>query len=166
MKNETAYSIKTAARATYGMRYQTPGFCGPASIVNCFRALGRKVPLARVGALATCTAEKGAPPDNLIEAIRALGFAATKMETTEARPAWEWIYGSLELGRPVIILTQDDEHYVAVVGLLGKRVIVVDSTNTIANKAENGTHVYSKREFMKRWMAKAGTYFGISISKK
>lgn len=148
------------------MRYQTPGFCGPASIVNCIRALGRKISLVRVGAAAGCTSDKGTPPEQMVEAIRYFGYTATKVETKGAREAWEWIYGCVDSGRPVIILTMDDEHYVAIVGKLGKRLIMVDSANTVANKSENGTHVYSKREFMKKWPSKEGIYFGISVSKK
>lgn len=121
----------------------------------------------RVGGMAGCTAQNGTPPERIIETIRELEFGATKFETKESRAAWEWIVGSLESERPVVILTQDWGHYEAVVGLLGKRVIVVDSNNTVANKSENGTHVYSRREFMKKWVhSKEGVYFGIAVSRK
>ncbi len=150
------------------MRFQSgPGFCGPAAIVNAFRCLGRKLAEAPIGAACGCTRDEGAPPDKLVEAIRGFGFGATKFETADRKAAWGWLTETLRSGKPVILLVMNFGHYVTASGVLGNRINIVDSTNVKRNKAENGTHVLSKREFMKRWYSTTGgVYFGIAISLK
>lgn len=152
---------------TYHVKFQKrAGFCGPASVVNAFRCLGEKVPEVQIGAAAGCTPE-GCPPEKLTEAIRQFGHGAVSFETKDKNSAWGMLVASLRDGKPVIVLVMEWGHYVTVAGLLGDRVIMVDSTNTQRNKAENGVHVLSRREFMKRWFCSSeGAYCGISVGKK
>lgn len=150
------------------MRFQArPGFCGPAAIVNAFRALGRKLAEPPIGAACECTENEGSTPEKLVEAIRSFGFGATKFETVDKKAAWGWLTTCLREGKPVILLVLNWGHYVTATGILGNRVNIVDSTNEKYNKVENGIHVFGKREFMKKWLhTKDGAYFGIAITPK
>jgi len=53
---------------------------------------------------------------------------------------------------------------VAVGKIGGGRVILVDSTNTKANKKENGVHVIGKKALLQRWTSDEG-FTAILVSK-
>lgn len=46
------------------------------------------------------------------------------------------------------------QHWVLCIGRCVDRYIIIDSSNTVANKAENGIHVISRKELVRRWFHK------------
>ncbi len=136
------------------MKFQAlPYSCGAAAVVNALRCLGKKVSETRVRALAGTTEADGTPPSGIREAIVALGYEAADFEFTSRRQAVKKLEKALAEGNPVIICTQNWQHWITVVaGLDGfRRFLVADPANTVKNLAENGTSTLSRRELLKTW---------------
>jgi len=147
------------------MRFQTrSGYCAAGMIVNLARALGQRVSEARVRAL-TGTDATGTDVTGVLAGLRGLGYTATEFTESIGTLAWSTLHGSLLHGKPVGISTDDDGHWVACVGLLGPRVILVDSSRAVKNLCENGVHVLDRNALLRRWRAKAGSLYGIIVGK-
>lgn len=148
------------------VRYQRKGYsCGAAAVVNALRCFGRRVSernvCSRVG-----TTHDGTTEEGLLQGIRSFGFSAAKYEASSADGSWSWLVRCL-VDRPVVVVFQNWQHWVTAIGLSAGRVVVVDSTNSKANKTENGIHVLSRREFMRRWKnTQNGLFSGVCISKR
>ena len=119
--------------------------CGPASIVNALRALGKKVSELKVRGYSSTDQDDGTNENGMVEAIRCLGFSASEFQSSDKEAMRSWIMTQVGDGKPVIVCVNEWDHWVTIVGLLGDSFVVVDSTNTKQNKSENGCHVWSKR---------------------
>lgn len=133
------------------MRYQQVAWsCGAASVVNALRAFGQRVDESRVRTHAS-TDETGTGNVGILAALRVFGLAAVEYNGTSKNHAWRWLQGALLQGSVIILSVDRWTHWVTCIGLIGDRVILIDSTNTIANQRENGTHVISKEKLIRRW---------------
>jgi hypothetical protein len=71
-------------------------------------------------------------------------------------PLYLW-HRTKHVGRPSVLVVDLDEHYVALVGSLGDRFIVIDS-------AENQlVFHYSQNELMARWKSQNESYYAIVL---
>jgi len=151
------------------MRFQDKTFsCGAAAVVNAARALGKRVSERKTRTLAF-TDDTGTGNEGVIAAARSLGYAAVGYDAESRNHAWRWLRGALLQGSVVIMAVDQWAHWVACIGMLGERVILVDSSNMKKNKQENGVHVLSKERLMQRWWygRRSEDYplYGICISK-
>lgn len=113
------------------------------------------------------TTEDGTDEPAVIEGMRSFGFVVNKYETTDQTAAWAWLKDCLDNERPVIACVMNWGHWVAVIGRIGNRIIIFDSSNTKSNKSEHGVHVLSRKEFIRRWShSRNGNCSGISVGKK
>lgn len=141
------------------MRFQSqPGKCGAASVRNALACFGRSIPDRRIRVE---TDENGDTHLSLIAAIREWGFTATEYTGQSASEAFRWLKACLHEGRPVIICVDDLGHWICVIGILGDRVNVFDSSNTVANMRECGVHVMSKVALKRRWRG----WYGIAVGR-
>lgn len=150
------------------MRYQArDGACGAASVVNALRALGWKVSEGRVRKIAGTTPQAGTDEHGIYEAVRQLGYSAVPFTTEDRKAAAAVVHSNVLAGRPCILCVDNYGHWVAIVGVVGDRFLLVDPTNTQRNSQENGCHSVSKAELLKRWRNREdGIYFSIVVGKK
>lgn len=148
------------------MNFQLPGgVCGPAAIVNTLRCFGVRVSQRKVKKLAGTDAN-GTDEFGMITALSELGFYGTEYLSKVKTEALTWLTHALGSG-PVIICVDGWGHWVTVIGKSADRFIVVDSSNTIYNKRENGVHVYTGRDLIKRWYNKReGSLYAIAVAKR
>lgn len=149
------------------MRFQdAPGTCGAAAVVNACRAFSIRVPERSVRKLAGTDGD-GTDQQGIIFALRSLGLSAEEYRGTRRSPSWQWLHGALLHGRVIILCMDNWQHWTTAIGSLGDRVILIDSTNTKANRAENGVHVLSRDRLLRRWGCPGGDhrYYGIGVSK-
>jgi len=133
------------------MRYQQVGWsCGAAAVVNTLRAFGRRVAESCVRTHAG-TNKTGTENTGILASLRAFGLAGVEYNGTSKNHAWRWLQGALLQGSVVILSVDRWTHWVTCIGLVGDRVILIDSTNAIANKRENGIHVIPKEKLIRRW---------------
>lgn len=149
------------------MRYQSKNGCGAAAVVNALRALGTRITDRKARKLAGTNGD-GTNQEGIITAIRAMNYTATEYKNNERNSSWRWLQGSLVHGNSVILCVDGWQHWAAVIGCLGSRVILVDSTRTKANMDENGVHVLSSNWLMRRWRngQEQCRYYGISVGKQ
>lgn len=133
------------------MKYQSLQYkCGPGAIRNALRALGTKLGEDTISA--ACGTDEGGTDDyEIIAGIRSFGFSANEFSSLDKRAAWDWLHGCLLHGKVVILCVEAWEHWVVAIGSNGDRVVIIDSSNFKYNKAENGTHVWSKKHLMNKW---------------
>jgi ABC-type bacteriocin/lantibiotic exporter with double-glycine peptidase domain len=148
------------------MKYQRlPGWCGPAAAANALRCFGRRVDQRIIAKMAS-TDDNGTSDLRLIDAINMLGFVATRYESAKRNESILWLDGALTSG-PVILCVDAWGHYLVCAGKVRDRYVLIDSTNTVRNKDENGVHVVGRSELMRRWMNRhKGLLFAIGVSKK
>lgn len=146
------------------MRFQKePGHCGVTVIANALRCFGKKVSEKKIRAL-TNLDEEGVDEVGIKKALEELGFLG--IEFTPGTKA----AALLSLGNqfPSIICVDNWNHWVLLLGKVQDRYILIDSSRTVKNTSENGIHVVSEKELLKRWKNKgeAVPFFGIHVVSK
>lgn len=133
------------------MRFQRTSFdCSAAAIWNAAAALGATVDYWElVEASGARTA--GASEAGVLQAVRASGLSGRPFDSSDRHEAWSFVKGELISGRAVVLCLDSWSHWACVVGLIGDRVILVDSSRSKRNKRENGVHSVSHTSLMRRW---------------
>ena len=150
------------------MRFQQLDYsCGPASIVNGALALGVTVRESTARKCSEITKE-GTDEQQMIKAIRELGFNATVYSSTDRNHAWRWLRGTLLQGSVIILSVDTARHWATCIGMLGETVVLYDSGWSQRNERENGVHMLPKTKLMRRWKdpnLPCHTYYAICMSR-
>jgi len=120
--------------------------CGPTALHNALAALGLKRTQAECELLCGTTATDGTPFKRLVAGTRKIPeLIPCPLRESRADVAMLKLEAALRAGRPVLMVVDDGEHWVAAVGTLGGRVLVADS-------ADNDLVLsYSPTELEHRW---------------
>lgn len=140
--------------------------CGAASIVNALKCFGRNVSERKCRSLAGTSAEDGTEESGILSAIDALGYRSAVFSSEKKKESLQFLRQCLDDGKPVIIVSDRDTHWMTVVGRLGKRFLVTDPARTIASIKENGIHVLGEKELFIRWTLGNDGHYGIAIGGK
>jgi len=137
----------------------TRSSCGPASISNALESLGIKRTEAELASLCGQTAD-GTSPKGIIKCLKAIGNGVKAEVFRERRDevAVLGLWHSIsERGRPFILLVDEFDHWVACVGHIGPRFVVVDS-------ADNALVLFlSAPDLLARWVGPDGGYHAIAL---
>lgn len=145
------------------MRFQTkPYSCGAAAIVNALRCFGKRISERQIQILANTSKEYGTSEDGISNAIKSLGLIPTRFESNDKELAWNKVIKNF----PIILCVMNSNHWVTTIGTIDDRIIIVDPTNTLLNKSENGIHIVRKQELLKYWKNKENKYFGVICSRR
>lgn len=108
------------------MRFQqTKSSCGPASLANAARAMG--IERTEDELIELChTTPDGTTPRNLVKAANLISSGAFEVRERRPEVAIAFLRDSCRAGRAGVALVDEGEHYVAIVGRLGQRFVVVD----------------------------------------
>lgn len=149
------------------MRYQKTCYsCGAAAVVNALKCFGRNVAERIVRPLAGTTEEDGTGEDGIVEALGSLGYSSKIFSSDKKKESLSNLRKELDEGNPVIIVVDKDTHWVTVVGRIGKKFLIFDSTRTQVNIKENGIVILGEREIFNRWTQGEQGFFGIVVKKK
>ena len=147
------------------MRFQeTKSSCGAAAIRNVLKCFGQNVGEHRLRQIAG-TDDDGTTEEGVITALTALGYKSEVHDSSKVSEAKEVVARAVKSESPLIVAVDKDTHWAVIVGMLGKRYILVDSERTVKNKKENGVHVVTTRELLRRWRKPDGTMYAISVSR-
>ncbi len=146
---------------------EKPWSCGPAALVNVMWALGKEVSEKRVRELSDADKD-GTDEHQLLAAADALGLTAEVLHSADGDDMWDELISSVSDGRPCVLCVDSWDHWVAVVGVSGDRVVMQDSANTEDNIEANGVHLMTKAQLTKRWKCKgvSKSFYAISFEKK
>jgi ABC-type bacteriocin/lantibiotic exporter with double-glycine peptidase domain len=127
--------------------------CGSTALSNALAAIGIKRGLDECEKLCGVTAEQGTSVFKLIDVASTIRRNPTVINCKD-KYAYLVLCDGLRNGRSAILCVDENEHYVAAVGIIGKRVLVADS-------ALNELVVsYSETKLLDRW---APDYWGLIL---
>ena len=120
------------------MRFQSnASSCGPAALRNALLCLGITRSEQELETLSGCSAADGTSPKSVLKALRligqdsALGIPWGVINESREDVALLRLIFALQSGHPVIMVVDNDEHWVVAFGLLGNTVVhVVDSADS------------------------------------
>lgn len=130
--------------------------CGQYAVYNSIIAMGGSADLSEIKRLAGTSRQNGTTRQGVLKALVALGYKGTPYRTRNADYGWKYAR-KWAVANPLILLVDENEHWLVVSGLIGDRVIVVDSG---ADKSGNelGTYSFSKNDLLARWVYRNGMY--------
>lgn len=134
----------------------SPSNCGALALVNALDALGEKLSVRAAETLAGTSAVTGTQEGGLKKALKQLEKFPFVIQTKNELKAWTLLVGNLLQGHPVLLLVDDQEHWVVATGLLGERILVVDSADGAVVKSYDATQLFT------RWVGDQ-TYYGIAV---
>lgn len=146
------------------MKLQDDGYsCGPYAVYNALKALGRdSLDVEEIANAAGTDPKAGTDERGIKAALGAYGYTTTTLQGPGRDTFWEQLTKALTKD-PVILVVDDNDHWVTLIGKLGDRVICADPENTKANKRENGVETYSKAELME--YIGDGSMYGLRVVK-
>lgn len=141
------------------MRYQSlKAGCGPTALANGLELLGIKRNEIELSTVAGTT-PKGTDASGIVGAAKAAGRFPSTINTKDSDFALYALHYYLCNGRPVIICVDKWDHWVVAAGILGERILVIDSANNEL------VLVYPPEKLTERWEkpGKGGGYYGIVL---
>lgn len=149
------------------MRFQQTDYsCGAAAVINVALCFGKRLPERSVRAIAETTPEQGTDEAGIIKALAIFNLVGVAFEETDLDVAVGRLQTQIYNREPAIICTQQLQHWIAVIGAVADRFIIIDSSRTKVNLRENGVRVLTIKELKKTWRARGDRYFGILIRPK
>ena len=142
------------------MRYQSrKSSCGPAALANALESIGIERTEDELGTLSKQSVD-GTSSINLRKAAESIGVETFHIcEQRSEVAAWALEY-HLKSGNPALLVVDNDEHWIAVTGMLGDRLIIVDS-------ADNDLLVYyTMAKFLFRWCGPSKRFTGFFLLTK
>lgn len=136
--------------------------CGVYGIFNALNCLGFTAEYDTIKTLAGTTSRYGTDRIGMIRAVKGLGFVPTVYRSSSSENGWRYIRRWAS-ETPIILLADHHQHYFVVSGVIGERVIVIDSGANIKGN-EMGSFPYSKQELLDRWVHR-GRVYGIRVTK-
>lgn len=139
--------------------------CGPAALKNALESIGIERTEDELGLLSRQTTE-GTSQAGLERAIETIGKGdSDKLTSTriyeQRREVAGWaLSAAVRAGHPVILIVDNLEHWVSVVGMLGERFIMADSASNEL------VEYYGLEEVLDRWACDNGRFYGIVIKKE
>jgi ABC-type bacteriocin/lantibiotic exporter with double-glycine peptidase domain len=149
------------------MRFQgTPQSCSSASIVNALRCYGTKVREDLIAVHAGTTAKHGASEHGIKQALERLDYTWADILERKYATAEALLFSYLNKGIPVILLVEAGDHWVTAIGALGNKAVIFDSQVDAPNRRENGCHIYSAGEQLRRyWEPFESKRYGLAVVK-
>ena len=92
----------------------------------------------------------------LEKALKSIGILAERLYERRSDVARSFLWSAINAGKSSVLLVDEFDHWVSVVGVIGKRYVVADS-------ADNELLLfYSEDELLQRWCC-GDRYYGIVI---
>lgn len=135
-----------------------PNGCGPAALLAGLQAIGLHATQDAIGGLAGLTG-RGTGVRGLQRAARLLGAVPGRLALRDYHEAWCLLLGLLQVGNSVVLAFDRDDHWVAAVGCLGPRVVLVDPAAVVRPMVS----VLDRATLEASWRGTSGVYYGISL---
>lgn len=133
----------------------TSADCGPVALHNALFALGIKRSPEELELLCGTSAVSGTYTIQLIAAIDSIRGCNARVISGQSALVSIYMLGEgLRGGRSAILCVEDQEHYIAAIGLLGSRIVVADSAMMEL------VITYNDKQLSKRW---GPDYWGVIL---
>lgn len=126
---------------------------------------------SRRALLACCASdENGTTEDELVRALLAFGAGVDEYTSNDARGALAWVRESLLAGRPVVLCVDRWEHWVTLIGVVGRQFVGWDSAGWSGWRHEmDGVFILQPADLQARWEAskrargRSPRFYGIGV---
>lgn len=142
------------------MRYQSrQATCGAVGIVNALGALDHSVTEDQVAAASGLRdLTRGLGEREIKRALTSLGYGHSEIWVAQEPHGWLFLRDELAHGHPVILVVDNDRHWVTAIGTLGKLVQVADGAHADLVSGKN------REQLMKSWGSECRRpYYGIAV---
>lgn len=147
------------------MHFQTNGYsCGPAAVQNALLVHHRRVSQRSLRALCETNEVEGTDEQGVLRALLAYGYAPDEWSGDVARDAERWLLASLIAGRPVVLCVDRWEHWVTLIGAVGRQVVLYDPARGVER-----LRVLRWSDLRKRWEAarrdrgRSPRFYGVGV---
>ncbi len=147
---------------------QHPYSCGAAALRAILYVMGKNVLEKTIRRVAGTTIE-GTDEEGMKKAIEHYKLRHRKFEKHTMPEAIKGLKAELHRGNPMLLAVDKQDHWVSVIGLMGKKILVFDPANWLGRKKKlRGLRVYKISEFMARWAYYDSSddltyYYGITV---
>lgn len=140
------------------MRMQdTAANCGPASLSNALAAMGITKSQKECELLCRTTAQDGTNPKQLVTGARLAAMHGSGVfKNVKQALALIELEHYLRLGRAAVLCVDSGDHWVAAVGMLGRRFLIADPADNELVLSYDGA------ELARRWVD-GKTYMGVLV---
>ncbi|MGA2668839.1 MAG: cysteine peptidase family C39 domain-containing protein [Ignavibacteria bacterium] len=119
------YNVDEYPEMTYH-RQETEFSCGPASIRNALLSMGYKVSERKIRKLAGSDKNNGTSEKKLLKALRVLDFKYKEFYNKSESAFKQRVIYNLKKNNRLVILTDNEDHWISVVGYEYKHLSVID----------------------------------------
>jgi len=150
---------KVAPKKSAPGHQETPYSCGAASLCYALKAIGVEADEEMLRNLSDTTKD-GADEYQLGSALEEIG-----VEYEEDKDAtFTALLDCVGDGNPCLLCVDDWEHWVAIIGVVGSRVVMRDPANTAENIQANTVHVLDEKELTERWRGPDDKFYVLQIT--
>jgi ABC-type bacteriocin/lantibiotic exporter with double-glycine peptidase domain len=133
--------------------------------MNAARAMGIHLTRRKIAKFSNTTLE-GTTEQGIKNALRNLDFKIKELTGSGDYGLFlRKVDLSLKKNRPIILCVDKYAHWVTIIGKIGEKYIVFDSSYEKKNKKLNGVHILSDEELIKRAIHNTA-YYGIIVVEK
>ena len=134
------------------MELQERGYsCGPSALRAALYVLGHNVTEASLRRWSGTTPE-GTDEKGIIRAVKHYGHGAREHNSESLKRSWGWLKDTVGRGKPVLLCVDEWNHWIAVIGKLGGKLLVFDPDSSPGRrKRYSGLEVYSEQDLGMRW---------------
>lgn len=120
--------------------------CGAVALCNALEAANIESPAVdAMMKLARTSPEKGTTTKGMARALESLSITYEKVRTKDSFAAYSVLVACLSFGSPVLMAVDNDTHWVVAVGVLGSRILLVDSADGAVVQSLN------RQQVLDRW---------------
>jgi ABC-type bacteriocin/lantibiotic exporter with double-glycine peptidase domain len=127
--------------------------------------MGKKVSEKQFRSHAATHEEWGTQEHGIKQALERLGFNYEEVNEGKEGVAVQSITDAVLGGFPVVLCVSRGQHWISLIGMVGKNFVTFDSIDTKTNRSENGVHVYSKKQLLRRWTKYKDKHYAIIVKK-
>lgn len=126
--------------------------CGIYSIINALLVYDDHRNREEIKELSKTTYRKGTDEIGIKNCLTELGYKSREYVTKNKNAAWRWVLKN-SISYPLILCTEDNQHWAVVIGRIRNKVILVDYEDI---------KIIGKQELLLDWSYK-GSFWGLKI---
>ena len=100
--------------------------CGVASLRNCLASLGRVTTEHYLRQFTKTSRKKGTSPKGILRALKKLGYEGKEIKNHTYEPFVRRLKRQVKQGNPIILLTDHEDHYVAIINYSERKFYILD----------------------------------------
>lgn len=134
------------------MKLQERGYsCGPAALRAALYVLGHNLTETSLRRKSGTTPD-GTDEKGIKRAVAYYGHGSREYNSESMKKSWAWLKSTVGRGKPVLLCVDGWNHWVAVVGKLGGKLLIFDPDSSPGRRKKySGLEILNEQELGNRW---------------